>query len=177
VTKHHLSGFYGSVWKRPASVAVIVRTVGGSVLLAPDAAGDLALPSGMVKTGEDPRGAATRVLDATSLQLPLGRILAIDYQQTPDSPAEAISFIYDGGTYDGGDLAAAAGAQAGFLDFHLALLELGPTQAAQLKAAMDAHELLTVLELRDGRRLDTVQREVPRRELIAGFDGTPNPGR
>lgn len=177
MTKQHLDGFYGSVWKRPASVAVIVRTVGGSVLLAPDPKGGLALPAGLVKSGEDLRGAAARVLDATSLQLPLGRILAIDYQQAPDAPAEAFTFIYDGGTYEGGELAAAAGGQAGFLDFQLALLELDRTQAAQLKAALDAHELLTVLELRNGRPLDTVQRDVPRRELIAGFDGTLSPGR
>jgi len=176
VTQHHLSGFYGSVWKRPATVAVIVRTVAGSVLLTPDADGVPALPAGMVKTGEDPREAASRILQATTLELPLGRILAIDYQQTPDSPSEAITFIYDGGTYDGGELAAAAGGQADFLDFQLALLELNRTQAAQLKAGMAAHELLTVLELRDGHRLDTLQRDVPRRELLSGFDETLTPG-
>jgi hypothetical protein len=176
VSRHDLSGFYGSQWKRPANVAVVVRTVSGSILLSPDADGQASLPAGMVKSGEDPRSTAGRVLQATSLSLPLGRILAIDYQQTPASPAEAITFIYDGGTYDGGSLAAVAGGQAEFLAADLALAGLGRPQSAQLKAALDAHELLSVLELRDGQRIDTVQRDVPPRELLPDFDSTISSG-
>ena len=91
-------------------------------------------------------------------------------------PAEAITFIYDGGTYDGGSLATVAGGQAEFLAADLALAGLGRPESAQLKAALDAHELLSVLELRDGQRIDTVQRDVPPRELLPDFDNTISSG-
>jgi hypothetical protein len=158
------SGVDRPAGRRQAAVVVIVRSVGGSVVLVDGAAGP-ALPAAAVRTGEDPRSAASRVLAESSLPVPPGRILALDYQPLAAAAAEAITFVYDGGTYDGGELAAGAGGQAVFLPVEQAEAVLDSAQSAQLAAGLRAHELLTVVELRNGQVLRTAQSRVPEREL------------
>lgn len=155
----------GQPGMRRDTVAVIVRSVGGSVVLVDNPAGPR-LPAAPVRPGEDPRAAAARVLAESSLLVPPGRILALDYQPLDGEAAEAITFVYDGGTYDGGELAAGAGGQAVFLPVEQAEAVLDPAQSAQLAAGLRAHELLTVVELRHGQLLRTGQLRVPERELV-----------
>lgn len=163
------SGVDRPAGRRQAAVVVIVRSVGGSVVLVNGADGP-ALPAAAVRPGEDPRSAASRVLAESCLPVPPGRILALDYQPLAAAAAaadaaEAITFVYDGGTYDGGELAAGAGGQAVFLPVEQAEAVLDGAQSAQLAAGLRAHELLTVVELRNGRVLRTAQSRVPEREL------------
>lgn len=164
MTEQALGDLEGPLGTQRTTAAVIVRSVGGSVVLL-NGSGGPELPAAPVRPGEDPRVAATRVLTESSLPAPPGRILALDYQPVAAEATEAMTFIYDGGTYDGGVLAAGAGGQAVFLPVEQAEAALGEAQAAQLAAGLRAHELLTVLELRNGQILRTAQRRVPDREL------------
>ncbi|NBE52709.1 NUDIX domain-containing protein [Streptomyces boluensis] len=83
-----------------AGAAVLFRDAGGRVLiLEPNYRDGWALPGGTIESddGETPRAAARReTVEEIGLDVPPGRLLAIDWVSGADRPPIA-SYLYDGG--------------------------------------------------------------------------------
>ncbi|MFJ9076162.1 NUDIX domain-containing protein [Streptomyces sp. NPDC102278] len=91
-----------------AGAAAPYRDAEGRVLLVePNYREGWALPGGTVEsdTGESPRTAARREsAEEIGLDLPLGRLLAVDWSVGPGRPP-IVAYLYDGGVLDAGQLA------------------------------------------------------------------------
>ncbi|MBP3035927.1 NUDIX hydrolase [Arthrobacter sp. zg-ZUI100] len=168
-----LAGFYGSVFKRSTTVGILVRNGDGRVLVLRTGSGGWNLPAGIVKSGEDPRSSARRLLrNVLGLESDVGRVLVLDYIQagsaqpgaSSQGTGDSITFLFDGGILDttvetftlaGGERVArfVPGAGAQTLD------AAGSHLAA---AGCEALELGTVTELVNGAPDSTVPDAVPR---------------
>ncbi|MFB7914273.1 NUDIX domain-containing protein [Streptomyces sp. NPDC056061] len=86
-----------------AAAATVFRDVHGRVLLVePNYRDGWALPGGTVESdgGESPRQAARReTAEEIGLDVPPGRLLAIDWSRGPQRPPIA-AYLYDGGVLD-----------------------------------------------------------------------------
>ncbi|MFI5981875.1 NUDIX domain-containing protein [Streptomyces sp. NPDC051555] len=92
-----------------AGAAALYRDTAGRVLLVePNYREGWALPGGTVESdrGESPRGAARREsAEEIGLDLPLGRLLAVDWTLGPARPP-LVAYLFDGGVLDVDQLAA-----------------------------------------------------------------------
>ncbi|MET3986826.1 NUDIX hydrolase [Streptomyces sp. PvR034] len=92
-----------------AGAAALYRDAAGRVLLVePNYREGWALPGGTVESdlGESPRGAARREsAEEIGLDLPLGRLLAVDWTLGPGRPP-LVAYLFDGGVLDADQLAA-----------------------------------------------------------------------
>ncbi|WP_327412607.1 NUDIX hydrolase [Streptomyces sp. NBC_01233] len=91
-----------------AGAAALYRDAEGRVLLVePNYREGWTLPGGTVESdgGESPRTAARREsAEEIGLDLPLGRLLAVDWSLGADRPP-LVAYVYDGGVLDAGQLA------------------------------------------------------------------------
>lgn len=161
-----LSGFYGSVFKRSTTAAVLIRSTDGRVLLLRSGSGSWDLPGGVVLGAEDPRSAARRIVAGTlGLELGVGRVLVLDYIQAgaqsgaspgaarPGSQSDSIAFVYDGGelaTSVAGFTAGGGEREARFVPVPDCAAVLGEAVARIVAGAVEALDLGTVTELVDG---------------------------
>ncbi|MFI8100332.1 NUDIX domain-containing protein [Streptomyces sp. NPDC086023] len=92
-----------------AGAAALFRDAEGRVLLVePNYREGWALPGGTIESdrGESPRQAARReTAEEIGLDLPLGRLLAVDWVPGPGRPP-LVAYVYDGGVLDREQLAA-----------------------------------------------------------------------
>ncbi|WP_053702816.1 NUDIX domain-containing protein [Streptomyces sp. WM6368] len=92
-----------------AGAAALYRDTEGRVLLVePNYRDGWALPGGTIESdrGESPRTAARREsAEEIGLDLPLGRLLAVDWSLGTDRPP-LVAYVYDGGVLDAAQLAA-----------------------------------------------------------------------
>ncbi|MFD3694654.1 NUDIX domain-containing protein [Streptomyces sp. NPDC058646] len=92
-----------------AGAAALYRDAEGRVLLVePNYREGWALPGGTVESdlGESPRTAARREsAEEIGIDVPLGRLLAVDWSQDAARPP-LVAYLYDGGVLDAGQLAA-----------------------------------------------------------------------
>ncbi|KAD4007180.1 NUDIX domain-containing protein [Arthrobacter yangruifuii] len=146
-----LTGFYGSVFRRSITARVLIRTTDDRVLLLRNGA-DWELPGGVVKSGEDPRSAARRsareILDPG---FDVGRVLVLEYVQGVQGQGDSIAFLFDGGTITT-SVTSFTGA-GGEREARFVPLEDGGGGLAgeRLRAALQALELGTIVELVDGQ--------------------------
>nr|WP_269439155.1 NUDIX hydrolase [Arthrobacter sp. zg-Y820] len=157
-----MSGFYGSVFKRSTTAAVLIRSTDGRVLLLRSGSGSWDLPGGVVLGAEDPRSAAGRIVAGTlGLELGVGRVLVLDYIQAgaspgaarPGSQSDSIAFVYDGGelaTSVAGFTAGGGEREARFVPVPDCAAVLGEAVARRVAGALEALDLGTVTELVDG---------------------------
>jgi ADP-ribose pyrophosphatase YjhB (NUDIX family) len=161
-----LSGFYGSVFKRSTTAAVLIRNAEASVLLLRSGSGGWDLPGGVVLGGEDPRSAARRIVAGTlGLELGVGRVLVLDYVQAggqigsgpgvarPGSQGDSIAFVFDGGVLATSVAQFTAGGgerEARFVPVPDCAGLLGAASARRVAGALEAMDLGTVAELVDG---------------------------
>ncbi|MDK1359286.1 NUDIX hydrolase [Arthrobacter sp. zg-Y1219] len=157
-----LSGFYGSVFKRSTTAAVLIRSTDGRVLLLRSGSGSWDLPGGVVLGAEDPRSASRRIVAGTlGLELGVGRVLVLDYIQAgaspgaarPGSQGDSIAFVYDGGelaTSVAGFTAGGGEREARFVPVPDCAAVLGEAVARRVAGALEALDLGTVTELVDG---------------------------
>ncbi|APU43020.1 MULTISPECIES: NUDIX domain-containing protein [unclassified Streptomyces] len=91
-----------------AGAAALYRDAEGRVLLVePNYREGWALPGGTVESdqGESPRTAARREsAEEIGIDVPLGRLLAVDWTLGPDRPP-LVAYLYDGGVLDEARLA------------------------------------------------------------------------
>ncbi|MEU3723520.1 NUDIX hydrolase [Streptomyces sp. NPDC031705] len=91
-----------------AGAAALYRDDQGRVLLVePNYREGWALPGGTVESdrGESPRTAARREsAEEIGIDVPLGRLLAVDWSLGPGRPP-LVAYLYDGGVLDAGQLA------------------------------------------------------------------------
>ncbi|MEU9252246.1 NUDIX hydrolase [Streptomyces sp. NPDC048270] len=91
-----------------AGAAALYRDAEGRVLLVePNYREGWALPGGTVESdqGESPRTAARREsAEEIGIDVPLGRLLAVDWNLGADRPP-LVAYLYDGGVLDAGQLA------------------------------------------------------------------------
>ncbi|MFZ3473838.1 NUDIX domain-containing protein [Streptomyces sp. 4.24] len=91
-----------------AGAAALYRDAQGRVLLVePNYREGWALPGGTIESdgGESPRTAARREsAEEIGIDVPLGRLLAVDWTLGPDRPP-LVAYLYDGGVLDAGQLA------------------------------------------------------------------------
>jgi 8-oxo-dGTP pyrophosphatase MutT (NUDIX family) len=67
------------------------------------------VPGGAVEADESPRAACRRELsEELGVELPLGRLLVMEWQGPEPERTESIMFLYDGGVIDAGRIALAA---------------------------------------------------------------------
>ncbi|MEW2586349.1 NUDIX hydrolase [Streptomyces virginiae] len=91
-----------------AGAAALYRDAEGRVLLVePNYREGWALPGGTIESdqGESPRTAARREsAEEIGIDVPLGRLLAVDWTIGPDRPP-LVAYLYDGGVLDEAQLA------------------------------------------------------------------------
>ncbi|KOU10842.1 NUDIX hydrolase [Streptomyces sp. WM6349] len=91
-----------------AGAAALYRDAEGRVLLVePNYREGWALPGGTIESdrGESPRTAARREsAEEIGIDIPLGRLLAVDWTVGPDRPP-LVAYLYDGGVLDESRLA------------------------------------------------------------------------
>ncbi|MFD0270389.1 NUDIX domain-containing protein [Streptomyces sp. NPDC127106] len=91
-----------------AGSAALFRDVHGRVLIVePNYREGWALPGGTIESdrGESPRAAARReTAEEIGLDVPLGRLLAVDWTLGPGRPP-LVAYLYDGGVLDEAQLA------------------------------------------------------------------------
>ena len=178
-----LSTFLSARWKRRVVTAVVVRRRDGKFLVQRQddgaAEGHWRLPGGVVKTGQSPRAAAGHDLRVDlGLDVVPGRVLVMDFGQTAEPAGDSLTMIFDGGTWVtelDGYHAAGGTIQARFITLEESGPLLGPKDVLRLRAALDGLELLSVIEMEDGRRVDFEETPGPRSGMILmpELDGLP----
>ncbi|MEU6439551.1 NUDIX hydrolase [Streptomyces sp. NPDC047046] len=128
-----------------AAAATLFRDTEGRVLLVePDYRPGWGVPGGTVEsdTGESPReGARRETLEEIGLDLPLGRLLAVDWARGPGRPP-IVMHLYDGGVLTERQLGAIRLQESELLSWRMVprtrLAEfLPPPLAARVTAALD----------------------------------------
>jgi len=105
---HGFSGVMNSALPRKRLIAhVLIRDGAGRVLLCETQfKSDWELPGGIVEPGESPRlGAIREVREELGVDLPVGRLMVVDWMPPYLGWEDAIEMIFDGGTVTGADLA------------------------------------------------------------------------
>ncbi|WP_404954503.1 NUDIX domain-containing protein [Streptomyces sp. 147326] len=107
-TTDDFATYIASLPKVLAGAAALYRDAEGRVLLVePNYREGWTLPGGTVESdeGESPRTAARREsAEEIGLDLPLGRLLAVDWSLGDGRPP-LVAYVYDGGVLDSGQLA------------------------------------------------------------------------
>ncbi|MFJ3924647.1 NUDIX domain-containing protein [Streptomyces sp. NPDC090022] len=109
MTTTDYAAYIASLPRVLAGAAALFRDAEGRVLLVePNYREGWALPGGTIESdeGESPRTAARREsAEEIGLDLPLGRLLAVDWVLGAGRPP-MVAYVYDGGVLDAGQLAA-----------------------------------------------------------------------
>src|SRR5215207_7068234 len=93
--------------RKRMAAGVLFRDRAGRVLLVePSYKPNWEIPGGAVAADEPPWAAARReVLEELGRDLPVGRLLVVDYVRPQDSRPEGVVFVFDGGMLDETDIA------------------------------------------------------------------------
>ncbi len=144
--------------KRMGSGALIRDPQGRVLLVEPTYKATWEIPGGNVERDESPRQACSRELrEELGLDLPVGRLLVVEWQGPEPGRTESVLHVYDGGTLDSLDglrlppdeLASAAFVAEPDLDQVLAT-----RLSRRVRAALTALAEGVLVELEDGVRVD-----------------------
>ncbi len=147
---------------RPVTAAgALVRDPSGLVLLVePTYEPTWEVPGGLVEAGEGPAAACQReLLEELGLgpdELPLGRLLCLDWTTTPQG--DALRMVYDGGVLPGASrlrLPADELVSAEFVDLDEVDRRCLPVLARRVRAAVLAAAEGVLVELEDGQQRRT----------------------
>jgi 8-oxo-dGTP diphosphatase len=123
---------------------VLVWDISGQLLLVRTHSRDsLILPGGLVESGESPAAAARReVLEEVGLDLPVGRLLAVEHLGAQGAKPSSVQFVFDSEPIVGSPVLALQReeiASAHWLDPAEAIARHGARGQARLRAALLAH--------------------------------------
>lgn len=87
-------------YSKVIGAAALIRDEAGALLIVkPTYRDGWLLPGGMVEPDELPKGACRReIKEEVGLELELGRLLCVDYQNRERRGVERMRFLFDGGT-------------------------------------------------------------------------------
>ena len=140
-----------SLPRRWTAAALLLTDETGRILLVePSYRPDWLQPGGTTEAGETPAEACAReVLEELGLSLPVGRLLVLDHLRGSET-GDATHFVYEGGQLPpGAEITVQAEELLSWAFVAPADLEARtlPRVAARLRAALQARELGTVVEL------------------------------
>ena len=145
---------------KPMAAGVLFRDRAGRVLLVePSYKPNWEIPGGVVEADESPWAAATRELaEELGWDVPLGRLLVVDYVRPQDSRPEGLRFVFEGGVLDEADLVGtvfpdAEILSAGFHTLAQAKGKVKPLLADRITAALVAVEHGVTVLREQGRRI------------------------
>ena len=97
-----LAAFYAGLPRKRVGAGVVYRDASNRVLMVePTYKPDWEVPGGIVEEGESPRAAAVReVREELGSDLPVGRLLAVDWVCAAPPRTEGLFFLFDGGVLD-----------------------------------------------------------------------------
>ena len=97
-----LAAFYAGLPRKRVGAGVVYRDASDRVLLVePTYKPDWEVPGGIVEEGESPRAAAVReVREELGADLPVGRLLAVDWVCAAPPRTDGLFFLFDGGVLD-----------------------------------------------------------------------------
>lgn len=139
------------------AASMLIRDERGRVLLVdPVYKPAWDLPGGAVEAEESPHAACRReVAEELGLDLPLGRVLAVDWVPSRPERPEGVVIVYDGGVLPAGDagrIVLADGELAGFAftERREVAARVTPLLSRRIAACLDAVARETVAALEDG---------------------------
>jgi ADP-ribose pyrophosphatase YjhB (NUDIX family) len=146
--------------KKDVAAAALLRDCDGRVLMIePTYKPDWVMPGGIVEQDEDPRSGCQRELrEELGLDLPVGRLLVVDWVPRHGVWQDSLKFIFDAGVLSGEQIAAMRLQAEEVISAHfvtLAELEprVRPSMSRRLAVAMSAAEDGTSHYLRYGRQV------------------------
>ena len=84
--------------KTMAAAALIRDDMDALLIVKPSYRDGWLLPGGMVESGESPKRACQReIYEEVGLELSVGRLLCVDYEDKDWRGAESLKFVFDGG--------------------------------------------------------------------------------
>lgn len=87
--------------KRCAAGALYTNQQGEVLLVVPAYKPEWEIPGGTVEADESPHSTCVReVREELGVDLPVGRLLALDYRPEDDNATEMLIFLFDGGVLD-----------------------------------------------------------------------------
>lgn len=96
-----------AVGKRIAAGALFFDARGELLLVKPTYLDHWSIPGGVVEADESPRdGCAREVREELGLDLPIGRLIAVDYTSADGRSDDSLQFLFDGGTLGDAHVAA-----------------------------------------------------------------------
>lgn len=142
--------------RKAMSSGALIRDGTGRVLLVePTYKPTWEIPGGMVEAGESAAAACARELrEELGVDLPVGRLLVVDWARAVPGRGDAVRFVYDGGHLPPGvELRLPAGelASAHFADVAEVERLCSSALAQRVRAALTAVEQGVVVELHDGQ--------------------------
>ena len=99
--------FHRTLATKRVGAGAVIRNAGGEVLVVkPTYKPGWELPGGAVEADESPAAACAReVREELGLDLPLGRMLCVDYNPTDSGYLESLMFLFDAGALDDATIA------------------------------------------------------------------------
>lgn len=142
--------------KRMAAGALILDQRGELLIVKPTYRDDWLIPGGSIEVDESPREACVReTYEEVGLDLPITRILLIEYQHGGDNRTENIQFIFDGGVLTQEQIEQIVIpsnelSQYAFVPYEDALRLLNQRLARRITHALPAREQGRIVYLEDG---------------------------
>jgi ADP-ribose pyrophosphatase YjhB (NUDIX family) len=143
--------------RRVAAGALVFDGDGRLLIVKPTYREGWVVPGGVVEAGESPLDACRREAhEELGIDLPIGRLLAVDHVSATADRPEGYMFMFDGGILDAPAIATIRFATselsaAEFVDREWALSRLLPRLAARVRSSFEALDSNTVLYLENGR--------------------------
>lgn len=144
--------------KRVATGALIVDRHGNLLAVKPTYLDRWSIPGGVVEADESPRdGCVREVREELGLDLPIGRLIAVDYTSADARGDDSLQFLFDGGVLDDAQIASIRLPPEELAAFRFAprteaLELLGDGKLARrMPACLAAYDAGRTLYLQDGR--------------------------